>query len=302
MALSGGIDLGGTKIEARLFDPDAGWAVTWSETRPTPRDDYAALVSEVSGLVAQLDARGAVSVGLGSPGAIPSDGPARIANLPADGRPFGADLRAAVGRPLPIVNDAQAFALSEAELGAGRGFGTTLGLIIGTGIAAGLVEAGRLVRGGAAQAGEIGHVAMPHDVVARHGLPWVACGCGRTGCFETLASGPGLARLAERVTGRAIPADELAEGGEAAGQVLEVWDEVMAAFLRVAVLAYDPDVIVLGGGVSRMPGIDARLAGALRQATPDAGRYADVRLAEGGDRSGARGAALFGYSAATGSS
>lgn len=302
MGRAGGIDLGGTKIEARLFDPDAGWAVAWSETRPTPRDDYAALVSEVSGLVARLDARGAASVGLGAPGTIPADGPARIANLPADGRTFGADLRDALGRPLPIVNDAQAFTLSEAELGSGRGFGTVLGLVIGTGIAAGLVAGGRLVRGGSGQAGEIGHVAMPQDVVAQHGLPWVACGCGRTGCFETLASGPGLARLAERVTGRAIPAEALAQGGDATARVLGVWDDVMAAFLRVAVLAYDPDVIVLGGGVSRLPGIEARLAGALRRATPEAARYAEVRLAEGGDRSGARGAALFAYSAATGSS
>ena len=110
---------------------------------------------------------------------------------------LGSDLATAIGARLPVVNDCRAFTLSEARLGAGQGAETVLGLIMGTGLAGGVVINGKLLEGPNGQAGEFGHLPLPYETVTRLGLPWLSCGCGRRGCYETLCSGPGLSRLAE---------------------------------------------------------------------------------------------------------
>ena len=264
MARAGGIDLGGTKIEARLFDTEAGWTPVASAERVTPREDYQALLDALTDAARWLAGQGADTVGLGAPGLISSDGIALTANLPASGKPFRADLEGRLGRPLPIINDCRAFALSEARLGAGRGMSAVLGLVIGTGLAGGFVMQGTVLEGPNGQAGEYGHTPMPHGVVARHDLPWAVCGCGRVGCYETVCSGKGIERLAERRTGRAIRAADLIEGApDQAEEILSVWAAVMANLLASLVLSLDPEVIVLGGGVSRLPGVTDRLSSAL---------------------------------------
>ena len=296
MAYAGGIDLGGTKIEARLFDTGAGWTPVASREWATPREDYRALLDVLADAARWLAGQGADTVGLGAPGLISPDGIALTANLPASGKPFRADLEALLGRPLPIINDCRAFALSEARLGAGRGASAALGLVIGTGLAGGFVSHGTVLEGPNGQAGEYGHTPMPHGVVARHDLPWLACGCGRVGCYETVCSGKGIERLAERRTGRAIrAADLIDEVPDRAEEILSAWAAVMANLLASLVLTLDPEVIVLGGGVSRLPGVTVRLSSALAPELLAGTRAPNIVLAEGGDRSGVRGAALFAH-------
>lgn len=292
MALAGGIDLGGTKIEVRLFDTNDGWRTVVSQEMLTPREDYrkllAALVSSVNWLVE----KGAGATGLGAPGLISTEGVALTANLPANGMPLRADLEAMLERPLPIINDCRAFTLSEARFGAGKGASSVLGLVIGTGLAGGFVAKGRLLDGPNGQAGEFGHMPMPFDVVSRLDLPWLECGCGRFGCYETICSGTGLARLAELKTGRRIRPADLPDQAD---EILVIWSDVMGRLLSSTILNLDPDVIVLGGGVSKMRGVAERLLSSLSGELLVGTRAPSILRAEGGDRSGARGAALFAF-------
>lgn len=292
MALAGGIDLGGTKIEARLFNTEEGWRTVDFREVPTPRTDYRQMLAALVGSVNWLDDKGARAVGLGAPGLISPKGIALTANLPANAMPLRADLEAALKRPLPIINDCRAFTLSEARFGAGQGAASVLGIVIGTGLAGGFVMNGKVLDGPNGQAGEFGHMPMPFDVVTRHDLPWLSCGCGRTGCYETICSGTGLTRLAELKTGRKIsPADLPDEASE----VLAIWSEMMGCLLSSTILTLDPEVIVLGGGVSKMPGITKRLASSLNGELLAGTHAPPILRAEGGDRSGARGAALFAF-------
>ena len=301
MTLAGGIDLGGTKIEARLFD-----TVTWAavETRevPTPRDEYRLMVAALVSAVNWLVDHGAGTVGLGAPGLTSPDGIALTGNLPAKGMPLRADLEAELERPLPIINDCRAFTLSEARFGAGRRAHSVLGVVIGTGLAGGFVTNGKVLDGPNGQAGEFGHMPMPFDVVSRYDLPWLTCGCGRSGCYETICAGPGLARLAELKAGRRIsPVDFANETGPDADEVLAIWSDVLGSLLSSTILTLDPEVIVLGGGVSKMPGVAERIAKALKGELLASTRAPSILPAEGGDRSGARGAALFAFEQMAGS-
>jgi len=295
MALAGGIDLGGTKIEARLFETETWVAVEASEVS-TPREDYQSMLEALVGAVRWLLDKGAGTVGLGAPGLISPEGIALTANLPANGKPLRADLEAALERPLPIINDCRAFTLSEARFGAGKDAHSVLGVVIGTGLAGGFVSNGKVLDGPNGQAGEFGHMPMPFDVVSRHDLPWVTCGCGRSGCYETICAGPGLARMAEIKTGRKVSASDLArETTPEIADVLAIWGEVMGSLLASTILTLDPEVIVLGGGVSKMPHVAEQLAGSLEGELLAGTRPPAILPAEGGDRSGARGAALFAF-------
>ena len=296
MTLAGGIDLGGAKIEAQLFDPSLGWTAIDRREIPTPATDYGALLDALAEQHVWLEERGASQVGIGAPGLALSDGRAMTANLPSDGKPFSKDLARLLGKPATIVNDCRAFAYSEALLGAGRGASPVLGLVIGTGVAGGLVTGGVLIDGPNGQAGEYGHMTLAHGTAGRYGLPLLRCGCGREGCYETLCSGPGIARIAEATTGRAATAEELAARTDAgAAETLRIWAEIVAEMLAGVVLATDPEIVVLGGGVSKMAGVAGRLSRALKPLLLDGVRAPDIRPAEGGDRSGARGAALLAW-------
>ena len=248
-----GIDLGGTKIE--IISLDAAGRTLARRRVATPQGDYAATVQAVAGLVAavesELGQRG--TVGVGTPGAL-SRVTGRIKNANStclNGQPLQDDLQAALGRPLRIANDANCFALSEAVDGAAAGAETVFGVILGTGVGGGIVVRGQALTGANAIAGEWGHNPLPGGAA-----PGPACYCGRSGCVETWLSGPGLAADHLRVTGRTCTPEALVAGA-AAGDAdsiatLDRYAARLARALATVVNLLDPDVIVLGGGLSNL--------------------------------------------------
>jgi predicted NBD/HSP70 family sugar kinase len=293
--IAAGIDLGGTKIEAQVFAPD--WTCADRRRIDTPRD-YDALVAAMADQIGWITARagGQVPVGISAAGLVnPDSGLAFTANLPATGRPFPADIARAAGRAVTYVNDCRALTLSEAVFGAARGLSPVAGLILGTGIGGGVAIGGRLVPGPAMVGGEFGHFAAPAHLVAAHGLPVYRCGCGRMGCTETYLAGPGLTRLCAHLTGRALsPPQIAAQKGEdpAIAGVWAVWTAFAAELLITLTFVIDPAAIVLGGGLSQIPGVADDLSAALSQAQLPGFAVPRVMVAAAGDASGARGAAF----------
>lgn len=247
-----GVDLGGTKTEVAVLSGDR---VLLRRRAPTP-GSYDETLDAIAALLAEAErAAGARAgaVGVGTPGSLsPATGLMRNANSTRlNGRALDRDLAERLGRPVRLANDADCFALAEARLGAGRGCATVLGLILGTGVGAGIVTGGRLVSGPNGIAGEWGHNGLARP--AADELPGPACWCGRQGCIEAWCSGPGLAGDHERQTGERLSAEEIAAHADRLGRGL-------AAVVNVL----DPQVIVLGGGLSNLPGLAEGLAGAMR--------------------------------------
>lgn len=294
---AGGIDLGGTKIESTLFD--AGMTALAARRRPTPRGTYAELLDALEAEVAWLRdtaRRSDLPVGIGIPGLVdPISGVSLAANIAANGHALAPNLAARVGGQIISANDCKCFALSEARGGAGQGYRRVFGLILGTGLGGGLCQDGRLELGLNGLPGEIGHYALPAHLVAGHGLPLVACGCGRTGCTETLISGTGVARLAAAVLGEAREAPALAAVPDdpSNARVLAIWAELAAELLHTIQLHIDPDCIVLGGGLSNIAGLETRLAAALDRVALTGLRRPAILKPVFGDSSGGRGAALL---------
>ena len=292
--IAAGIDLGGTKIEVQLFDQD--WACVDRRRIDTPAT-YDDLVRAMAGQIAWADQRAGarLPVGIAAAGLVrPNTGLAYTANLPAMDRPLPADIVTAVGRGVTYINDCRALALSEAVFGAGRGKSPVAGLILGTGVGGGLAIDGRLAPSFAAVGGEFGHFTASANLVAQHGLPIVKCGCGRFACTETLVSGPGLTRLAEHFVGHAMTPEELARARAANAQAAKawgVWCDLVADLLITLVFTTDPQAIVIGGGLSKIPGLIGDLTAALQRAQLPGFAVPELLLAQGGDASGARGAA-----------
>jgi fructokinase len=290
-----GIDLGGTKIEGIALGGD-GRTVAGRRV-PTPRDDYAGTIRAVVGLIEGLEAGAGArgTVGIGIPGIVsPATGLVKNANSTwLIGRPLQPDLEAALGRPVRLANDANCFALSEASDGAGAGAEVVFGVIIGTGTGGGIVAHGRLLTGRNAIAGEWGHNPLPWAMLDES--PGPDCYCGRRGCIETFLSGPGLARDHERATGQRLPGEILvaraAAGDEAAESTLRRYDSRVARALASIINVLDPDVIVLGGGLSNLTRLYANVPRAWG-AWVFSDRV-DTTLAppRHGDASGVRGAA-----------
>jgi len=295
----GGIDLGGTKIEATLFGPDL--QVISSHRRTTPPDDYNALLSTLLNEISLLRRRADNSdlpVGIGFPGLVDQKtGLSVTANLPADGHPLGSDLISSAGGIIAVANDCKCFALSEASGGAGSGFPTVFGLIIGTGLGGGICHNGHLMPGLNGLAGEIGHVALPAHLIKQYDLPLLPCGCGRTGCYETLVSGTGLTALCKAITGRSLTAKDISAqvlaGDSQMKQVLDIWSAITAELLHNIVMHLDPDCIVLGGGLSNISGIEQTLHDALSEIVLPAVRLPQILKPKFGDSSGGRGAAIL---------
>jgi fructokinase len=251
-----GVDLGGTKIEAIALGDEG--AVRARRRVPTPRDDYPATLAAIAALVESIEGevgeRG--SVGIGMPGALsPATGLVKNANsVWLNGRPLAEDLTARLGRPLRFANDANCFALSEASDGAARGARVVFGVIVGTGTGGGIVVDGRVLTGPNAIAGEWGHNPLPWPEEADR--PGPKCYCGLNGCIETFLSGPALARDHREATGEKIEAPEIvaraAVGDPGAQASLARYEDRMARALAAILNVLDPDVIVLGGGMSRV--------------------------------------------------
>jgi fructokinase len=251
-----GIDLGGTKIEAAAFD--ASGAERFRRRVATPRDDYAGTLDAIAVLVveAEREAGRRATVGVGTPGAIsPASGLLKNANsVWLNGRPLHRDLEARLARPVRLANDANCFALSEATDGAGAGARVVFGVIVGTGTGGGVVVEGRVLTGPNAVAGEWGHNPLPWP--RDDEWPGPRCYCGRTGCVETFLSGPGLLRDHEERTGRPMVPAEIARaavhGNPQARTSLDRYADRMARALASVINILDPDVIVLGGGMSNL--------------------------------------------------
>ena len=290
-----GIDLGGTKIEAAVLGDDG--SVRARRRVATPRDDYPATLRSMAALVEDLEAEmgSAAVVGVGMPGTIsPATGLVKNANsVWLNGHPLAEDLRRVLPRPLRFANDANCFALSEAVDGAAAGAGAVFGVIVGTGTGGGVVVHGRIWTGPNAIAGEFGHNPLPWPNVDEG--PGPRCYCGQTGCIETYLSGPGLSRDHERATGQSLDAAGIearaASGDMAAEATLRRYEDRMARALASVVNILDPDVVVLGGGLSNL----SRLYAAVPRLWT---RYVfsdrvDTRLVSPrhGDSSGVRGAA-----------
>jgi fructokinase len=251
-----GVDLGGTKIEIAALGPDGAFALR--ERTAAPVGDYEATVRTIHGLVAAAETKLArrCSVGIGIPGAIsPVTGLVKNANSTwLNGRPLDRDLAAALGREVRIANDANCFALSEATDGAGQGKRVVFGVILGTGVGGGVVVDGKALTGPNAIAGEWGHNPMPWPDDDER--PGTRCYCGKSGCIETWLSGPALSRSFERATGRRLDAAaiaSLADSGDAdAEAALAAYERRLAKALAHLVNILDPDIIVLGGGLSNL--------------------------------------------------
>ncbi len=290
-----GIDLGGTKIEAIALGD--GGAELARRRIAAPRGDYAATVEAIAGLVEEieklLETRGTVGVGI--PGAIsPASGLVKNANSTwIIGRPLHEDLQRRLGRPVRLANDANCFALSEAMDGAAAGAEVVFGVILGTGVGGGVVVRGSVLTGPNAIAGEWGHNPLPWP--AGDERPGPPCYCGRLGCIETFLSGPGMARDHLAATGESLAPETIgarADAGDAlSAATLARYEERLARGLASVINVLDPDVIVLGGGLSRI--------GRLYETVPRLwtrfvfSDHVDTRLVapRHGDASGVRGAA-----------
>src|SRR5437899_492085 len=290
-----GIDLGGTKIEAVALDDRSD--VRARRRVATPRDDYDATLSAIEALVRAVEHETGASgtVGVGIPGTIsPATGLVKNSNSTwMNGRPLGEDLPRLLGRPVRFANDANCLALSEATDGAAAGARIVFAVILGTGTGGGIVVNGQVLVGCNAIGGEWGHNPLPAPRGAES--PGPACYCGRSGCIETFLSGPGLARDYETSGGDVVDAAEIArraETGEArAIASLARYEDRFARALGSIINVIDPDVIVVGGGLSN---IERLYASVPKLWAPyvfsDAVTTRLVRAAHG-DSSGVRGAA-----------
>jgi fructokinase len=289
-----GVDLGGTKIEVLALGE--GGEELFRQRVPTP-PEYAEMLEAVAGLVeaAEREAGAGASVGVGAPGSRSRvTGLWRNANLQyCNDRDLPADFSRALGRPVLVENDANCFALSEAIDGAGAGAWTVYGVIAGTGLGGGFVVDGKLDRGANAAAAEICHVPLPW--LREEDYPLPRCWCGMEGCAEPYISGTGLARDYRAATGETLPAEAIiaaaASDTGAAAAVERLYDR-FARFLSLLVNVVDPEVIVLGGGLSKVPGfcdnVGRRVPGYIKFASDIVVRFVPAKH---GDASGVRGAA-----------
>ena len=289
-----GIDLGGTKIEGVALADDG--AIAARRRIPTPRA-YAPTLDAIADLVAALERetgrRGTVGVGI--PGTL-SARTGRVKNANSvwlNGEPLGRDLETRLERPVRLMNDANCFALSEAADGGAAGAEVVFGVILGTGVGGGIVVDGRCLVGANRIAGEWGHNPLPWP--GPEELPGPACWCGKHGCLETWLSGPGLERDHRAhggVPGSTHEIARAAAGGDAAASAaLERYVDRLARGLAAVIDVLDPDVVVLGGGVSNVAGLAERAEAALpRWVFSDTVETRVVRNLHG-DSSGVRGAA-----------
>jgi len=288
-----GIDLGGTKIEGIAIDAQG---VERRRVRvPTPRGDYAAILEAIARVVRDLETAETGTVGVGIPGAVsPATGLVKNANtVELIGHPLDKDLGRLLDREVRVANDANCFALSEAADGAGAGGRVVFGVILGTGVGGGVVIDGRVLTGQHAIAGEWGHnpLVWPRDE-ERPGPP---CYCGKFGCNETFLAGPSLARDHHERTGQDLAAPEIAahaDAGDArALSSMLRYEDRLARALAVVINILDPDVVVLGGGVSNIERIYREIPRLLPKYIFSDTVTTPIVKAKHGDSSGVRGAA-----------
>lgn len=282
-------DIGGSRIKAAAWD---------GRLRPlgevvTPLGDTAAFTKAVAGFVTGAEKGIAISIA----GVVdPVTGVGKVANIPAiDGLRLGPELQGATGLPVQVLNDADCFALAEAARGAGRGHGTVFGVILGSGVGGGLVIGGRLVTGGGGYAGEWGHGPVVRGEFA------FQCGCGQVGCIDTIGSARGLERLHRKRTAELLGSEAIIAGwmaGEAeAGETMALWRELVAGPLAMVVNVVGADVVPVGGGLSKAPGLVRYLDEAVRVRLLRRTKGPLLLPAECGPDAGLMGAAMAGVAA-----
>ena len=294
-----GIDLGGTKIEAiALADHTSGGSTTLVRHRlPTPVGDYAGILNTVAELVAfaERETGQTGTVGIATPGAISSaTGLLKNSNSTVlNGKPLNRDLEDRLGRPIRMENDANCFALSEAVDGAAANASVVFGVILGTGVGGGVVVNRQVHVGRNRIAGEWGHNPLPWARADE--IPGPHCYCGKQGCIETLVSGAGLSRTYQALTGQlktvVVIAEAASAGDPLAKRCLAIYQDRLARSLASVMNVLDPDVIVLGGGLSNLTCLYQTLPDLIKSYTFSADVGTPIVRARHGDSSGVRGAA-----------
>lgn len=290
-----GIDLGGTKIEVAVLGDNGEFLLR--RRCDTPTGYYSAILENIHCLVkeAEKEFGEKLTVGIGIPGSpSPTTGLIRNANSTClNGQELQTDLEALLKRKIRIANDANCFALSEAIDGAGTGARSVFGVILGTGTGGGIVIDGNIVEGKNGVSGEWGHNPLPW--MSEGEFPGPSCWCGKTGCIETFLSGPGLSRNFHLETGRNLSACEIADaasrGDEEAELGLQRYESRLARGLASVINLLDPDVIVLGGGLSNLPRLYENVPTLLHEHVFSDRVRTSLRPPAHGDSSGVRGAA-----------
>ncbi len=269
-----GTDIGGTKIATGVFSGDGN--LVYENKIATPKE-YEAFLDSVCEEVEKADQKMGpkVPLGIGIPGIIDQwFGSVDAANLPwLRGKPLRDDLKARLGREVKIANDGSCLVLAEVVDGAGAGYKTVFGLIVGTGVGGGYVSNGQIILGANGLNGEIGHIALPFWKEEEDGVPH-DCYCGQNNCVEGNISGPALARLYAHVAGQEASPEQIAElakkGDQTAIRVLTRYYNTFAKAMVVLLHSFDPDAIVVSGGIANMPGF-------LEEVQKGWGRYCYVK-------------------------
>ncbi|HJZ30740.1 MAG TPA: ROK family protein [Hyphomicrobiaceae bacterium] len=289
-----GIDLGGSKIAGVVLGRDG--TTLASQRVASPQHDYQATIAAIELMVGRLEQAvgGTGTVGIGMPGSIAAGGQVQNANSTwLNGQRFGHDLGRRLNNPLRLANDANCFALSEAVDGAGAGARSLFGVILGTGCGGGLLVDGKLIDGPRGTGGEWGHNPLPWAEASEY--PGPTCWCGRKGCIETWVSGPGLEADHLRHTGVALSAAAIAAaaagGLAAAGASLARHASRLARGLAHVVNIFDPEVVVLGGGLSQLEYLYATLPKLMAPHILARDSRVSIKPPRWGDASGVRGAA-----------
>jgi len=304
MQYSYGVDVGGTKIELAVYDQS--FKRVDALRVATPDSGYDAFLETLLSMVLQKDSQYAccASVGVGVPCRFDDDRNVYSVNIPyLDGIPLASDLSHTLERPVSVENDSKAFAFSEYFGGAANGKGRVLGLILGTGVAGGMVVSGSVLAGRQGVAGEFGHTPIAATVIRQHNLPIRDCPCGLQGCYEQYLAGPALLWLAQNAGYGFVSVVELVAALEAgdmqAQRVMAVYRDILAGFLAKITLFYDPDVIVLGGGLSNIRTLYSGLNEEAQKYILAGATLPPVVSPRFGDASGSRGIAILGREAFT---
>ncbi|MCJ8293842.1 MAG: ROK family protein [Colwellia sp.] len=293
-----GLDIGGTKIEIGVFTDELQLIDSWRT--PTPTTSYSEFVSTIINLINEANSRyeKKAIVGIGMPGIIDKNGLVKSANVPCStGKNIIADLNDILNCSISIGNDCRLFALSESVGGAGEGYKRVYGAIIGTGAAGGFCIDGQLYNGRSGFAGEYGHLPVSAFLIDKYKLPLKTCGCGLIGCYEAYVSGPGLSWIYQHFGAQTTDTfhfvQRLNAGDEIAKATFNCYMDLLGASFASLILSYDPDIIVVGGGISKIDQVIESLPFYVNKHLFTGVECPLIKRAKYGDSSGVRGAAIL---------
>lgn len=293
-----GIDIGGSKIELAAFDGHFDLIKNWRVT--TPVDNYSDFINAIKQLydVSVSNLGVADKVGVGMAGLIDANGLSLASNLPCvNGKNIENDLSNLLGQSLSVNNDCRLFALSEAYGGAGEGYNNVFGAIVGTGSGGGLTVNGKLYQTRQNIAGEFGHLQLPAVLQQKYDLPVIPCGCGLPSCVDRYIGGLGLLNLAKHfnLDSHSVPSifQQLRKNCPVAKELIACYLDILGSSFASIILSYDPDVIVLGGGLSLNDELVTGLPQAIRPHLFSQFNAPPIVRAKFGDASGVRGAAVY---------